>query len=418
MCVADSSCSPPQIPLTADEHYLPSLTQLEHRLQTLVQLLVQFTSEFEARFLPLVDAVLAHPVQVSPLGPALAQLRRDKTVLQQVLRACVHTQRNYAHILNRDIKAQMEALLRSKPDDRTTLRLTETRKVFEQSVARLEKQLAACSAAAAAATAANAPPPQASPRSSRHAAAATPAPTLHVGYTPASSASRTDLGLVLGASQSILTSSVDLLSPGAREREGAGSVGMFSPVKASPLPARLVTRTGAVDAAAIEARHAEEERERRELAEREWHTEQQAHQARTPRQQAIFAEVQYQQQQQQWAASTATPAAAASAYQRFSEAATAAPAYPTYTPHSSGAGHHASLQHMSQRATPSNSRYAPQDYLDRDPPVHVSSAAGFGSSSPLLSRASQQHLQSLAQSQSQSQSHLQSRRSLTTDQLQ
>lgn len=284
--------------------------------------------------------------------------------------------------------------VQSKPDDRTTLRLTETRKVFEQSVARLEKQLAACSAAAATADAA---PPQASPRSSRHIASATPAPALHVGYTPAASASRS----ILGSSQSILTSSVDLLSPGAREREGAGSAGMFSPVKASPLPARLVTRTGAVDTAAIEARHAEEERSRREMAEREQRMELHAHQARTPRQQAIFAEAQ-QQQQQQWTASTATPAAAASAFQRSSNAA-AAPAYPSYTPHASVS--HASLQ----RPSPSSSRYAPQDYLDRDPPV--SSAAGFGSSSPLLSRASQQHLQSLAQSQSRQ------HQSLTTDQL-
>lgn len=112
---------PSQIPLTAGENYLPSLTQLEHHLQTLVQLMVQFTSEFSTRFLPLVDAVLSHPVQVSPLGPALDQLRRDKTVLQRLLHACVHTQRNYAHILNKDIKTQMETLLQVGFLQRTNL---------------------------------------------------------------------------------------------------------------------------------------------------------------------------------------------------------------------------------------------------------------------------------------------------------
>jgi hypothetical protein len=154
---------------------------------------------------------------------------------------------------------------------------------------------------------------------------------------------------------------------------------MFSPVKASPLPARFTT--------GVEARDDEEGRARRERAQHEQRAELQAHQSR------------YEP--------TATPgAAAASSFHRsFNSGPAAAPAYPSYTPHASGT--QASLQHMTQRHTPS--RYAPQDY--HDPPV--SSAAGFQSSSPLLSRASQQHLQSLALSQSQSR-----QAPLTTEQLQ
>ncbi len=87
------------IPLTAHEDYQPSLTQLENRLQTLVQLLLQFTSEYESKFQPLAEAVLTHPLQLSSLGPALSRVAQERQDVSRLLSACSATHRNFSSLL-------------------------------------------------------------------------------------------------------------------------------------------------------------------------------------------------------------------------------------------------------------------------------------------------------------------------------
>lgn len=273
------------IPLTAAEDFAPSLDTLEHHLDTLAQNIEQFNREFGDTLRPMVEAVLAQPMRISTLGRTMQQLSSEKQSIDRVLSACSATNRHYSSILHSGIAPAMAALLQSKPDDRTTLKLSETRKVFEQTVARLEKQIAALKEAAEVAAAA---------RAEEDAA------TLRSSTRPSSAASLSASSLRFGSASfvaaqsnptSILTSSVDLSAPGAHESEGAGSAGLFSPVKARALPERLVTRTGHEDRNAIEAEQRRAERQRQLKLEREEAVQRSAFLAQSPRQRAIFAEV-------------------------------------------------------------------------------------------------------------------------------
>jgi hypothetical protein len=444
-----------EIPLTAHEDYGPSLARLETKLQALVQMMHQFTSAWETQFAPLADAVLAHPLHVSSLGRSLARVQDERADLTTLLAACKTTARNYASILSSRIRNQMEQLGRAnssagggggggapRPDDRTTLRLTETRKVFEASCTRLQAQLDAYKEAQARAKAAE--PTLAASRAIRlqqsqmrmrkllgdeeeeeaKSQAPQPTPALAPSSSPASSSSfapGSSLSAALlshsqsstrgpsssgnGGGGSILSSSVDLAS-GARESVGHGSAGMFSPVRASPLPQRLVTRTGAPDVAWSAAREAEAERSQREHVARDAALRQRADEARPPEQRALFNQAQMHD-----AEARASPEAFTHLRPPSIALATTPAASVAYTPAASLALH-ASVQQWQQQS------------------VLAASSAPSSSSSPSrgalghatingasLSQASLRHLHALGQSTRPAAAASSSAARLTADQL-
>jgi hypothetical protein len=122
-----------------------------------------------------------------------------------------------------------------KPDDRTTLKLNELRKVFEQSLLRLEKQSARREEAVREVVGA-------------HAAKGTDlgSAVAHASSAAAAASASTSSPFA----RSILTSSLDLRF--SRESVGQGSVGLFSPLRANTITTRMVTRTGAVDQEAVD----------------------------------------------------------------------------------------------------------------------------------------------------------------------
>lgn len=359
------------IPLTAKEDFAPSLATLEHHLATLTQLMNQFTREFDSTLRPMVESVLAHPMRISSLGRTMQQLSVEKESIQRVLSACSATHRHYSSILHSGIAPAMAALLQSKPDDRTTLKLSETRKVFEQTVARLEKQITALREAAEIAAVSRAEEAAATLRSA-------PRPSSAASFS--SSSSRFGSASFVAAQSnpsSILTSSVDLTAPGAHESEGAGSAGLFSPVKARALPERLVTRTGHEDRDAIEAEQRRVERERQLTLEREEATQRESFLAQSPKQREIFAEVPLQS-----SVAEAAPLPTSLSQRPYTAATYAAGAQAT--PHTLGA---------SMRAAAAAAQNGYQSSFS----AHPASDPSMSASSSKLSLSSLQHL--MAQSQ-------------------
>jgi hypothetical protein len=427
-----------EIPLTAHEDYAPSLVRLETKLQTLVQMMHQFTSAWETQFAPLADAVLAHPLHVSSLGRSLARVQDERADLTALLAACKTTARNYASILSSRIRNQMEQLGRAsssagnggggggapRPDDRTTLRLTETRKVFEASCTRLQAQLDAYKEAQARAKAAE--PSLAASRAIRlqqsqmrmkkllgdeeeeeaKSQAPQPTPALAPSSSPTSSSSfapGSSLSAALlshsqpstrgpsssgnGVGGSILSSSVDLAS-GARESVGHGSAGMFSPVRASPLPQRLVTRTGAPDVAWSAAREAEAERSQREHVDRDAALRQRVDEARPPGQRALFNQAQMHD-----AEARASPEAFTQLRPPSIALATTPAASVAYTPAASLALHASVQQWQQQSVLAASSAPSSSSSPSRTASGHATTTNG-----PSLSQASLRHLHALGQS--------------------
>jgi hypothetical protein len=101
----------PQLPLTSSESYLPSLGQLDHHLATFLQVVHQFSSEYAAKFLPLVEPLANGRVELNPLGKQLALLSSEKQQLDQLLDNCVNMKRHYASMMRQEIRAEMEKLM-------------------------------------------------------------------------------------------------------------------------------------------------------------------------------------------------------------------------------------------------------------------------------------------------------------------
>lgn len=239
------------MPLTTSEDYLPSLTQLEQSLTSLHHLLHDFTSSYPTHFYPLIEPLLHHTqIELSSLGPLITRVVREKTGLDQVLQACMELRKNMTAMCdNKKIRADMDIITKSKLDDRTSQKLVDLRKIFESSLVRIEKQSIRREDTARRIR-------EGTMRNMNGVNALTSPLSYRTAMsTPASASSSFSSP---PTSKSILTSSLDLSV--VSESIGDGSVGVFSPVKSSALPTRLVTRTGATDYQAMD-----ESRRKREI---------------------------------------------------------------------------------------------------------------------------------------------------------
>lgn len=245
---------------------------MEHHLQTFAGLILQFTQAYQSQFEPLLPS-LSQPqhqragttLPLSPLGSQFAELLASKDVLDKMLHACQAIKTNYESMMTKEIHRQLDNLTHSKPDVDVIAKLSEVRKIFDSSLARLEEESKHREQRAKEMielvtkgqgvgrekrigmqmTQPSFPPSVTSDRRDPYS------------QTVSQSQSRSLSSPNRQFSSSILTSSIDLTY--SHEQVGSGSAGMFSPVKSTPLPSKLVTRTGAIDYDAIQQQREDEE---------------------------------------------------------------------------------------------------------------------------------------------------------------